>query len=146
MKVYTWRKFGAINYDLEKCAEIHIFWVSTKTIAKWSQTSIDFLQTPPVVSAQCSLGTKANPNGSKKPDYDQHNYSQALSVLVSFFRIITNDAIRKPNIPQHDFRKFYNLQVFEILHREEQTSPQPIEIDFIFSITVVGEGHTLPTF
>ena len=94
---------------------------------------------PPVISAQCIIGTEKCPDSATLLNYNDDVYSQGYSQFKEAFRALTHDDILKPYISEHDFRSCdvgnnsgYNLHVFDIRYQKNFESAQPINIEFKF--------------
>ena len=94
---------------------------STKWSATWSESKKRNFYTPPVISAQCIIGTEKYPDSASLLNYNNADYSQGYSQIKQALRALTKDDILKPYICDHGFRSSsdsnnigYNLYVFDI--------------------------------
>ena len=68
----------------------------------------DTFYRPPVISAQCTIGTEKLLDSAILLNYNDDDYSQEYSQIKEAFRALTKDDILKPNITDHDFRSSNN--------------------------------------
>ena len=106
----------------------------------------DTFYRPPVVSAQCNMGTEKYPDGAILFNYDDDDYSQVYAQIKEAFRALSKDDVLKPYISDNDFRSTndgknigYNLYVFDIRYQKNFESYQPRKVEFKFD-GVVSAG------
>ena len=107
---------------------------------------------PPVISAQCIIGTEKYPDSAILLNYNDDDYSQGFSQIKEAFRALTHEDVLKPYISDHDFRSSidgnvigYNLYVFDIKYQNKFESTQSIKVEFNFEgvITAGINGYAL---
>ena len=96
----------------------------------------DTFYRPPVISAQCIIGTEKNPDSAILLTYDDDDYSQGFTQIKEAFRALSKDDILKPYISDNDFRSTndgnnigYNLYVFDKRCKKNFESAQPIKVE-----------------
>ena len=99
----------------------------------------DTFHRPPVISAQCIIGTEKHPDSAILLNYNNDDHSQGYSQIKEAFRAITKDVILEPYISDHDFRSSndgnyigYIIYVFDIQYQKNLKSSQPIKVEFKF--------------
>ena len=101
----------------------------------------DTLYRPSVVNAHCILGNEKFPDAGIICIYAIDKFSQAFDEIVSCFRHLPQDNILQAYITQKDFiisnnypdrNPGYILYVFDIRHRQDYNSAQPIKATFDF--------------
>ena len=87
----------------------------------------DSFYRPPVISAQCIIGTERYPDNAILLNYDDDDYNQGYGQIKEAFKALTKDDILQPYISDDDFRSSnnnndvgYNLYVCLLY-----TSPSP---------------------
>ena len=107
---------------------------------------------PPVISAQCIIGTEKYPDWAILLNYNDDDYSQGYSQIEETFRALSKDDILKPYRSDNDFRSTkdgnnigYKLHVFDIRYQKNFESAQPIKVEFKFDgvITAGIYGYAL---
>ena len=63
----------------------------------------DTFSRPPVISAQCIIGTEKHPDSGIFLKYNDDDYSQGYSQIKEAFRALSKDNIPKPYISDNDF-------------------------------------------
>ena len=99
----------------------------------------DTFYRPPVLSAQCIIGTEKYPDSGILINYNDDDYSQAYGQIKEAFKALTKDNILQPYISEHDFRSSndgndigYNIYAFDIRYQKNFESSQPIKVEFKF--------------
>ena len=101
----------------------------------------DTFYRPSKVNAQCIIGNEKFPDAEINFIYAINEYSQAIGVIVSFFRHLSKDNILQSYITQKDFitsNKYpdanlgYNLYVSDLRRHQDYSSAQPIKVSFYF--------------
>ena len=94
---------------------------------------------PPVISAQCILGTDQYPDSVILLNYKDDDYSQGSSQIKEAFRALSKVDILKAYLSDNDFRSSnggknfgYNLSVFDIRYQKNFESAQPIKVEVKF--------------
>ena len=108
----------------------------------------DTFYRPPVISAQCFMGTEKDPDSSILLNYDDDQYSQGYSQIEEAFRKFSKDDLPKPYICDNDFRSYndgnnigYNLYVFDIRYQKKIERSQLIKIKFKFDGVIPAGVH-----
>ena len=92
-----------------------------------------------MVNAQCIIGIEKIPGAGINCNYAIEKYSEAYGEIAFCFRHLTKDNLLQPYFSQKDFvtsndypdgNPGYNLYVFDIRHRQEYSSAQPIKVRF----------------
>ena len=103
----------------------------------------DTFYRPPVITAQCIIGTEKYPDSAILLIYSDDDYSQGYSQTKEAFRALTHDDVLKPYISDHDLRSSnvgnnigYTLNVFDIRYQKNFESAQPIKVEFKFDLVV----------
>ena len=100
----------------------------------------DTFYRPPVISAQCIIGTENYPGSDILLNYDDDDdYSQGYGQIKEAFKVLTKDDILQPYIRDHDFRSSikdndigYNLYVFYVRCHKSLESAQSIKVESIY--------------
>ena len=87
----------------------------------------DTFYRPPVISAQCIIGTEKYPDSAILLNFNDDYYSQGYTQNEEAFRVLPKDDILKPYISDNDFRLIndgnnigYNLYVLDIGYQLNQ--------------------------
>ena len=99
----------------------------------------DTFYRPPVISAQCIIGTEKYPDGAILFYYNDDKYSEGYAQIKEAFRALSKDDLLKPDISDHVFRSTnvgnnigYKQYVFDMRYRKTFESSQPIKVEFKF--------------
>ena len=108
---------------------------------------------PPVVSAQCIIGTEKYPKVGILLNYDDDDYSQGYHQIKEAFKALAKDDNLQPYISDDNFGTSnaaandvgYILYVFDIRYQKNFTISQPIKVEFKFEGVVPNDinGFTL---
>ena len=85
----------------------------------------DTFYRPPVISAQCIIGTEKYPDSGNLLNYEDDDYNQGYGQIKEAFRALTRNDILQPYISDHDFMSTknnndigYNLYVLDIRYQK----------------------------
>ena len=99
----------------------------------------DSFYRPPVISAQCIIGTEKYPDSAILLNYNDDDYSQGYTQIKEAFRALSKNDILKPYISDKGFRSTNNgnnfgdnLYVFDLRYQKNFESAQPIRVEFKF--------------
>ena len=99
----------------------------------------DTFYRPPVIGAQCIIGTEKNPDGAIFLNYIDDDNSQGYAQIKEAFRVVSKDDILKPFKSDDDFRSTndgnnigYKIYVFGTRYQKNSESSQPVKIEFKF--------------
>ena len=99
----------------------------------------DTFQRPPVISAQCIIGTERYLDSAILLNCNDDDYSQVYAQIKEAFRALSKDVTLKPYTSHNDFRSTndgnnigYHLYVFDRIYLKSFQSAQPIKGEFKF--------------
>ena len=108
----------------------------------------DTFYRPPVISAQCIIGTEKYPDSAVLLNYNDGNYSEGYAQIKEAFRALSKDDIPKPYISDNDFRSTndgnnigYNLYVFDIRYQKFFEDSQPMKVEFKFDRVIPARTY-----
>ena len=105
----------------------------------------DTFYRPPVMSAQCIIGTEKYLDSAILLNYNDDEFSQGYGLIKQAFKDLTKDDILEPYMSENDFRSNktgnnigYNLYVFDIRCHKNFESAQPIKVEFKFDGVILA--------
>ena len=90
-----------------------------------------------VTECYCKIGSEFYPEDRMNISYGTNNYNEAFKEIVSFNKDYNGLPHNiKPYINHRTFKSNYRIYIFDTRYQSDHIGPQPIQLNFIFSVAV----------